>query len=98
MRRCASPGCSNKRCRDRGDRRSAAAQAVDLLVALEVLLVGLEVGDAGLVGEVEEELRLGWVDAGEKGRLPGVADRAGRQAGVLARVVGRVQLQLSSGG
>src|SRR5450759_1987345 len=51
-------------------------------------------GDSLSIGEVIEEVCLRRVDAGQDRGLARVADRAWRQAGVLARVVRRVDLEL----
>src|SRR5260370_29841914 len=60
MRRCAWPGSPSRRSRGRPEKRSvsAAAHAVRLLVAFEVVLVGLEMGHAISIREVEEVLCL----------------------------------------
>src|SRR6266478_5516224 len=71
---------------------SAAAHAVRLLVAFEVVLVGLEMGHAISIREVEKVLGLRRVDAREQSRLAGIADRPRGQTHVIARVVGRVEL------
>src|SRR5260370_25912491 len=96
MRRCAWPGSPSRRCRGRPEKLSvsAAAHAVRLLVAFEVVLVGLEMGHAISIREVEEVLGLRRVDAREQGRLAGIADRPRRQTHVIASVVGSVELQL----
>src|SRR5438270_12586470 len=88
-RRCAWRACASRRSRRPINKFSAAAHAVLLLVALEVLLVGLEMRRALLVGEVEEEVRLGRIDARGQRGFARVADGAGRQSGVDARVVWR---------
>src|SRR2546423_2298318 len=90
---------SGRRCRESASsprRRTplASAHAVLLLVALEVLLVGLEMRRALPVCEVKEEVRLGRIDARGQRGFARVADGAGRQSGVDARVVWRVELQL----
>src|SRR5207244_6419167 len=77
--------------------RSASAHAVQLLVALEIGVVRLEVRHSLPVGEVVEELGLGWVDARDQGRFAGIADRARRQARVLSRVPWSIHLQLRVG-
>src|SRR5438309_11856804 len=77
--------------------RSASAHAVQLLVALEIGVVRLEVRHSLPVGEVVEELGLGWVDARDQGCFAGIADRARRQAGVLSRVPWSIHLQLRVG-
>src|SRR5713101_6599479 len=91
-RRCAWPGSPSRRSRGRADRPSAAAHAVRLLVAFEVVLVGLEMGHAISIREVEKVLGLRRVDAREQSRLAGIADRPRGQTHVIARVVGRVEL------
>src|SRR5207237_3712323 len=73
---------------------SASAQAVLLLVALEVQLVGLEVRGALPVREVEEKAGLRWVDAGGERGPARVADRTRRESHVLACVVRRVEDKL----
>src|SRR5437867_9361023 len=50
-----------------------------------------------LVGEVEQEAGRRRVDARGQRRLAWVADRPWRQAGVPARVVGRVKVELGRG-
>src|ERR1700686_5009723 len=77
---------------------SASAHAVLLNVAIEVLLVRLEVSYPLAVGEVEEVLRLRGIDARENGRLARVADRSRRKPAVSPGVVGRVELKLGEGG
>src|SRR5438445_8381152 len=77
---------------------STPARAVLCDVRVEVVLVRLEVRRPRPIREVEEVAGLGWVDAGEQRRATRVADRAGRQPGVLARVVRTVQRKLGPGG
>src|SRR5260370_42137136 len=71
---------------------SAAAHAVRLLVAFEVVLVGLEMGHAISIREVEKVLGLRRVYAREHSRPAGVADRPRRQTPLISRVVGGVVL------
>src|SRR6266851_5474829 len=95
-RRSAWPGSPSRRSRGQAEKRSvsAAAHAVRLLIAFEVVLVGLEMGHTISIREVEEVLGLRRVDAREQSRLAGIADRPRGQTHVIARVVGSVELQL----
>src|SRR5258706_4977077 len=100
MRRCAWPGSPSTRSRGQAEipsAGSAAAHAVRLLVAFEVVLVGLEMGHAISIREVEEVLGLRRVDAGGESRPAGGADWAPRATHGISRVVGSGLLQLPAG-
>src|SRR6266705_3045369 len=93
-RRLAWRGFANRQSRGRVDRPSASAKTVGRDVPIEILLVGLEVGNSLSIGEVIEEVGLGRVDACKQGGFARVADWARRQACVFACVVWRVAVEL----
>src|SRR5260370_41408551 len=96
MLRSAWRDSASRRSRRGAERASAAAGSVLRHIGVEVTLVGLEMGRANPVREVEEVAGLRRVDARLERGSAGVADRARWQAGVLARVVRVVHRELGT--